>query len=151
MRIIENIFKYIAITLLVLIIVTIMLQIIAREIIYFPVSWTQEVATFSFLWMSLIGAALGVRNTSHVSIDIFVSKLPTRMYKLVAYLVELSIIFLMIIFGKYSLEFSLQAQNQMSSTLGISMKYIYMSFVVFSLLTIVFSLEKIFNIKRADK
>lgn len=78
---VEMIFKYIAVTLMALIIITVTLQILAREVIYFNVSWTQEVAKFSFIWMSLIGAALGVRNSSHVSIDILINKLPLNFRK----------------------------------------------------------------------
>jgi len=148
MRYIETIFKYFAIILMLIIIISVLLQIIAREIVYFPVSWTTELATFSFIWMSMIGAALGVRNLSHVSIDIIVNKLPLGIQKIITYIVELSIIFLMFVLGWQSIRFTIQAHGQLSPSLDVSMSYIYTSFILFSILSILFSIERIISTAR---
>jgi TRAP-type C4-dicarboxylate transport system permease small subunit len=38
-------------------------------------SWAQELATYQFVWMCKIGAALGVRTGIHVGVDVFVERL----------------------------------------------------------------------------
>jgi TRAP-type C4-dicarboxylate transport system permease small subunit len=38
-------------------------------------SWAQELATYMFVWMCKIGAALGVRTGIHVGVDVFVERL----------------------------------------------------------------------------
>jgi TRAP-type C4-dicarboxylate transport system permease small subunit len=38
-------------------------------------SWTQELATYMFVWMAKFGAALGVRTGIHVGVDLFVKRL----------------------------------------------------------------------------
>ncbi|GEN86793.1 TRAP transporter small permease [Oceanobacillus sp. FSL W8-0428] len=145
---IESIFKYIAVFLMGIIIVTVTLQIVAREIIYFPVSWTQEVAKYSFIWMSLIGAALGIKNFSHVSIDAFVSKLPLKLQKIIQYFVEISIILFMAVLLVQSIKFSVSAAGQTSPVLGVPMSAVYVALIVFSILSIFFAFEKIIKIKR---
>ncbi|MCT1903604.1 TRAP transporter small permease [Oceanobacillus sojae] len=145
---IESIFKYIAVFLMGVIIITVTLQIIAREIVYFPVSWTQEVAKYSFIWMSLIGAALGIRNLSHVSIDVAVSKLPASLQKIVQYFIEASIILFMIILLVQSIRFSLSATGQTSPIMGLPMGTVYVALIVFSVLSIVFAFEKIVKVKK---
>jgi C4-dicarboxylate transporter, DctQ subunit len=40
------------------------------------VSWAQELCTYMFVWMAKFGAAYGVRQGTHVGVDILVRKLP---------------------------------------------------------------------------
>src|SRR5690625_5264971 len=119
------------------IIIAVILQIIARELIYFPVSWTQDAAKYGFIWMSLIGAAVGIRKAAHVSINIFSSKLSKKIQVYLDYLINVVITILMIFLLIQSIKFSLQMVGQSSPTLGIPMSYIYLSLIIFSLLGIV--------------
>ncbi|WP_040984433.1 TRAP transporter small permease [Oceanobacillus jeddahense] len=145
---VESIFKYITVFLMGVIIVTVTLQIVAREIIYFPVSWTQEVAKYSFIWMSLIGAALGIRNLSHVSIDVIVNKLPPKIEKFIQYFIEVSIILLMTVLLVQSFRFSLSAAGQTSPIIGVPMSVVYVALIVFSILSILFAFEKIVKLNK---
>lgn len=146
MRYLENIFKMVVVGFLVIIIITVVLQILAREVIYMPVSWTQEAAKYSFIWMSLIGAALGIRRFTHVSIDIFVQKLPGKIQYYLNLLSHILIIIFMGFLSYYSVIFSLNASSQNSPTLGISMSIVYLSLLIFTILSTVFSIEKIVNL-----
>jgi C4-dicarboxylate transporter DctQ subunit len=40
------------------------------------VSWAQELCIYMFVWMAKFGAAYGVRNGTHVGVDVVVRKLP---------------------------------------------------------------------------
>jgi C4-dicarboxylate transporter DctQ subunit len=40
------------------------------------VSWAQELCIYMFVWMAKFGAAYGVRNGTHVGVDVLVRKLP---------------------------------------------------------------------------
>lgn len=145
---IETIFKYIAVILMAVIIVTVSLQILSREVIYFPTSWTQEVAKFSFIWMTLIGAALGIRNGSHVSIDILVSNLTSKLRTIISYAIELGIISFMVVLLYQSIKFIAGSQGQTSPTLGVPVTYIYSGLIVFSILSLIFSIERIINVRK---
>lgn len=148
MRQIESIFKNITIVLMAVVIVSVTLQIVAREFIYFPVSWTQEVAKYSFIWMTLIGAALGVKNATHVSIDILVTNFPIKVQKFSKYFVEICIIFFMSFLLIQSIKFIGDASGQTSPILDLHMGVVYLSLILFALLSILFSLEKIVRINR---
>lgn len=145
----ETFFKYVVISLMGFIILTVILQILAREIIYIPVSWTQEAAKYSFIWMSLIGAGLGIRNMTHVSIDLVTSKLPEKLQKISGYFVNLVVIVIMLILLIQSIKFSILAVGQDSPTLGIPMWYIYVSVILLSFLGILFSMERIVRLKKS--
>lgn len=45
-------------------------------VIRIDVSWAQELCIYMFVWMAKFGAAYGVRNGTHVGVDVLVRKLP---------------------------------------------------------------------------
>ncbi len=49
--------------------IVIFLQIIFR-VVDFPLSWTEEVGRYMFIWLIYIGAAGAVRKRKHISVDI---------------------------------------------------------------------------------
>ena len=50
-------------------------QIISRFILNDPSSYTEEIALFLMLWVSLLGAAYAFRRGAHLGLDILVIKL----------------------------------------------------------------------------
>ena len=59
-------------------IVTCTLQVLSRYVLDHPFSWTEEVARFSFIWWSFLGAAYVVRLNGHLGMDILVKVLPRK-------------------------------------------------------------------------
>src|ERR1700738_4796060 len=41
-----------------------------------PFTWVEEVVEFSLAWLTLIGAAIGIRSRSHFALAVFVHRLP---------------------------------------------------------------------------
>ena len=58
------------------------LQIIARAVFDLPLSWSEETATYMFIWWVYLGAALAVRSKNHLGIDYLVSYFPPRLLRL---------------------------------------------------------------------
>ena len=68
--------KFVLIALFVIIVVTTFLQVIGR---YTPLPFSgvfEEIATFSFVWATMIGAGTCVREGGHMTMDFVVSYLP---------------------------------------------------------------------------
>lgn len=53
-------------------------QVVLRYVFDEPLAWSEEVARWGFVWMTFLGAALGVKRDAHVSIDSLVAALPPR-------------------------------------------------------------------------
>lgn len=53
-------------------------QVVSRYVLGHPLVWVEEVATYSFIWATFIGAALGLKYDRHVRIETFVTRLPPR-------------------------------------------------------------------------
>ena len=59
----------------VLMVVTVTWQVATRFLLNSPSSYTEELATFLLLWISLLGAAYALRQNAHLGIDVVTSRL----------------------------------------------------------------------------
>lgn len=99
---IEIIQKYLGMVFLTIFIIAVMIQIIARYI-GISVLWTEEIATFSFVWVVFMGAALMVRSDDHFSFDYFKTKLGgKKKYILIIFINMIMLVFslFLLIYGK---------------------------------------------------
>ena len=59
--------------------IAVFVQVVYRYLLNDPTSWLDEFATLCFGWMTLLGAAVVQRSDAHMSIDIFVLRMPRPM------------------------------------------------------------------------
>lgn len=57
---------------------TIIIEVLRRFVFDFSSIWGEESARYAFIYLVWIGAAVGVRNRSHISFSIIVDMLPAR-------------------------------------------------------------------------
>ena len=67
-RHVENV---LAICLLAAIIVDVLLAVLFRYVLSNPLSWSSEVATYMFAWLTLIGMAIAQRDHAHIEVRLF--------------------------------------------------------------------------------
>jgi TRAP-type C4-dicarboxylate transport system permease small subunit len=70
--------RLLIVVLIAIIVLSITGQVISRYVFGQPIAWVEEVATYSFIWATFIGASLGLKSDRHVKIDTFVGRLPPR-------------------------------------------------------------------------
>lgn len=86
-RFIVSIEKWTLITLFVSMLFSGGLQIIARFILHKPISWSEEMLTYSFVWSSFLGASLAIESMAHFNVDVFIRRFPPQVSKVMLYLV----------------------------------------------------------------
>lgn len=52
----------------------------SRFVLKLPISFSEEVGRFLFIWMSYLGAAITMRKNEHIKLDIFHGKLSPKAY-----------------------------------------------------------------------
>lgn len=78
LRAIAVVEKVLGILLICNIVVNIGAQVFSRYVLDYPLIWVEELATYSFIWATFIGASLGLKQVRHVKIETFVSRLAPR-------------------------------------------------------------------------
>lgn len=114
-------------------------QVIMRYVVKSPLSWSEEIARFMFIWMVYIGISYGVKRNKHIKVD-FIINLTPDIFK-ISILILSDIIFLAFsiftVIKSYQLSMKIFSLGQISPALGIQMGYVYLSTVVgFTLVTI---------------
>ncbi len=103
----------------------IIIQVVARFVFSVGLTWTDEVAAFSFVWSALLGAAIALETRSVHVIDFFVARMPAlvrRGVRVAVYLFVLATLATLIVSG---LEIVEVVSRQRSSVLDLRMSYVY--------------------------
>ena len=58
--------------------VVVFLQVVFRYVLTQPLHWSEEVARYLFVWLSILGATLGLQKRGHFGLDVFYRMLPDR-------------------------------------------------------------------------
>lgn len=103
-------------------------QVFSRYILSAPSSWTEEVARFLLIWISLLGAAYAFRSGMHLALDLLPKKVSgknaERLKSLTIFLVVL-FSFTVLVVGGFGLVQLTWELKQYSAVLGLPMAYVY--------------------------
>lgn len=125
-------------------------QVVNRFVLKYPIMWTEEIARFLLIWISLIGAALCTREDSHIQIDILYLKLKPKIKLIVSVLINIIFLFLIIFLiwqGTVILDI---IRFQKSAASQISMMWVYLAGPISALIMAIYivrNLIKLFNSK----
>ena len=137
--ILRHLLEFSLIFLLVAMTLTVFSQVVARYVFEAPLSWSEELARFILMWLSMLSAAYAFKIKAHFALTIIVGKLPTKFQNMVAFFVHILVgIFFAIIFY-YSIIFVNSVQGHTAPALQISMQIPYSSIIVSSGLITIFS------------
>lgn len=105
--------------------ILVFLQVVFRYLLDAPLDWSEEMASFAFVWMALLGASVGLRNDEHPRLDIFYQVFPDWLKKLSGLLINLAILFMLVVLFIFGLKFTIAMQMQRTAALGYSVSYVY--------------------------
>ena len=107
--------------------VTIILQVIFRYVVKGSLPWSEELARYLMVWVTFMGASIGVKRGAHVGVEALVSILPKKTQALFKYLViVISIVFCCLVFYQSLIIVKTQfTNNQISPAMRIPMWWVY--------------------------
>ena len=111
--------------------------------------WTEELAIYLLVWISLLGAAVTYGEKGHLGVDYFVGKFDPAAQKVAAIAVELlTLIFagFALVYGGYVLVARTLEADQMSPALGVPMGYLYMAAPLSGIFFVLFSIESLIEL-----
>ncbi|MBK8764332.1 MAG: TRAP transporter small permease [Burkholderiaceae bacterium] len=99
--------------------------------------WTEEMARLLFVWMVMIGAMLGVRESAHFIVDVWprMSPRPSAALNLVA---SLAVLVLAVVFLWFGIEFTQFGWNRISELAELPLWMIHIAWPIAGLTWIVF-------------
>ena len=110
--------------------VILMLQIISRFLVFFPLPWSQELLQFMNIWMVFLGAGLAVKEGGHIRVEFLRERLPEKIkpfFNALSNMVSLTIVFFVAIQAYTLVE---KTAKQTFGSLPFSMSWFYLSLLV---------------------
>lgn len=134
------------------------LQVLFRYAIHSPLSWTEELARYIFVWFSLLGAALAMRRKAHFGLEFIVERLPSVITAWLAIAVNVVLgLFLLLILRESVNWFALYG-DQTSPAMEISFWMVFVALPVSALLillevmrTSVGCIQRVFKRRKQDQ
>lgn len=142
---------YLAVAGLLLIVVTVAWQVFGRYVLNNPPAWAESLALLLVLYVTLIAAAVGVRDAGHIGMESLLVLAPDRVREGV----ELVIHVLVALFGTAMVYngwlLGVSVMNYRISGLGVSEGLRYVPLVVSGALIVLFSIEHVIAALRGQE
>jgi TRAP-type C4-dicarboxylate transport system permease small subunit len=117
-------------------------QVFTRFILKNPSTWTEELAVFMLIWVSLLGAAVALNRGAHLGIDYFVGKLSRRkrLYtEAFVFLCISSFSLCVMVIGGIDLVASTLKLGQESPALQVKVGYVYLAIPISGFFLVLYS------------
>ena len=127
-------------------------QVFTRFVLKDPSTWTDELATFLLIWVSLLGAAVALKRGAHLGMDYFVERMsPGRRLYVAVFVYLCTSLFslcVMTVGGATLVARKLQLQET-SPALGLDLGYVYLALPISGFFLTIYSIELLVDSIRA--
>ncbi len=122
-------------------------QVFTRYILDNPSSWSEELVSYMFAWMSLLGASIVTSERGHMNIPILVDMTKPGVQKLLLCLGEtIAFLFSLVILVFGGVQIANLAMGQMTSSLGVPIGIFYVVLPLCGVLNMLFTALNIIEI-----
>lgn len=122
-------------------------QVLTRYVLNNPSSWSEELVSYMFAWMSLLGSSLVTAERGHMNIPIMVEKCGPALQKLLLCLAEIiGFLFSAVILAYGGFQIANLAMGQMTSSLGVPIGVFYVVLPLCGILNMVYTVLNIVDI-----
>ena len=106
--------------------------------------WTEELARFLLVWVSLLGGAVAFGTKGHLGVDYFVGKFHPDAQKSMAVFVHLVVLFFAVsifLYGGGRVVSDALAMEQMTPALGWKMGHVYLALPIAGVFMVLYTVE----------
>jgi TRAP-type C4-dicarboxylate transport system permease small subunit len=111
--------------------------------------WTEELAIYLLVWVSLLGASVTYGEKGHLGVDYFVGKFDPAAQKVAAIAVEVLVLIFggfALCYGGYELVVRTLESDQVSPSLGVPVGYLYLAAPISGVFFVMFSIESLLEL-----
>ena len=121
------------------------LQVFTRFILNSSLSWTEELARYTFIWANMLGAILCTKNKSNATVSVITDNLSVKKQLLLRKIVNVLSIIIGLVLLIYGSRVAWAVRTQLSPALRISMSFVYGAAPVFGALLVFYCIYDIYS------
>ena len=126
--------------LMVVLSIDLLLGVFSRYVLVRTFTWYDEIARGCFVWLTFLGAAVGVKRQAHFRLHIIVDRLSPRLRRAVVIILPLVVIIFAAVLIQQGLVFLELGRFQQTPVMGLPKAYIYVAIPIGGALMILYSL-----------
>jgi len=138
-------------TLTAIMVLTIMLQVFCRFVLGNPLSWSEELARYAFVWITFLGAAVAYRHGAHIVVDTVIVCLPRRVQAVLGWVVDGLIVIALLTLVVQGVGIVEVNSSVEATMLEIPMSWVYASVPVSAALMLAYQVERTVQRIRAGR
>ncbi|WP_319560455.1 TRAP transporter small permease [Marispirochaeta sp.] len=143
--------EYIVVGLLAIMSIVLGLQVFFRYVLNMPLSWSEEMARYLFIWITFIGAGYGVKHHYHIEMEALFNCFPESFQKIVLVVTNITCILAYGCIIPDSVRFVANQSKIVSTAMKIPMGFVYVSIPIGCLILIVrLAIDTVEIIRRRD-
>lgn len=148
-RILDKVLSWSCVALFTLLVVVVVWQVIARQVLNSPSTWTEEVSRYIFVWLGLFASALVFSERGHIAVD-FIVRLGSRSFqRIVGIVVQLAIItFALVVLVYGGWRAGQGAWNQSLQSLPFTLGQMYLVMPLTGILMTIYALDNLLDVVR---
>lgn len=137
--------------LMVLLVATVFIQVVLRYVTYQPLAWTEELSRLLFIWICMVGTAIGAQRGTHFAVTIVIDYLPSSLKRTQLICVALLETAFAVILVWAGIVVTGIAHAQSSTAFEFPMSLPYASIVFAGVLMAAFNLRRAWRVLRATQ
>jgi TRAP-type C4-dicarboxylate transport system permease small subunit len=139
-RILASSVEWVCMLLMVVLSIDLLLGVFSRYVLVWTFTWYDEIARGCFVWLTFLGAAVGVKRQAHFRLHIVVDRLSPRLRQAIVILLPLVVIIFAGVLIQQGLVFLELGKFQQTPVMGLPKAYIYVAIPIGGALMILYSL-----------
>ena len=143
-----RVLEWLTIVLFAALVLDVLWGVVSRYVLGTQSRWTEELAIYLLVWVSLLGATLAFRDRAHLGVDYFVGKLDPSARRLATIIAEVAVILFAsfgLVYGGYMLVSETLRSGQLTPAMGWKIGYFYSVVPLSGLFIVAFSLENLLS------
>ena len=113
-------------------------------------SWTEELARFLLIWVSLLGGAAAFEQKSHLGVDYFVTKFDDSIrdnLKIFSYIIVLFFAVSIFVIGGSQVVYNALVLDQTTPALGWKMGHVYLAIPISGVFMVLFTIANLLELR----
>lgn len=126
-------------------------QVFTRYILQNPSSWSEELVSYLFAWMALLGASIVTSERGHMNIPALVERMangPKLFFSILSELIAFLFSAVILLFG--GVQIATLAMGQMTSSLGVPIGIFYIVLPLAGVLNMIYTGMNIYDILKGN-
>ena len=152
---VEKVLRWLSGSLLVLFTVLTLIQVVMRYVFNHPLSWSEQLARYMFIWMLMFYMPVIMRHSNNLGFDLIVTRLPRKGQDIFWIICESLIAVFAALYCYYSITLCIKFSRKVLVGLNIKANWVYSAQIVGAFFLCLFAAEcvarRILAMKERDK